>query len=315
LKYLLCIPDLKNLKKECVKLACELGLKLLFFAFKSENKIFETEDAALFLDSDIKNVDDAARFWVDSGVFSIHKSEEQTETKVFQEKDKLPEPLINSKIDFKKNLAKKKINNNNYLSERIKESNEISVLLNEIQNILGRMLSGADISIILSLKDTEGLPCNVILMLIQYCSQIGKNSTRYIEKVGINWAQEGINSIEAVESKIESISVSQKCWTRLGKIIGSHGRTPTTKEEKTAFLWFETWKINDELVKIAYDMCVDKKGRYSLAYMNGIIKRWKENGFSSVSDIENDGKRHLKKNKSERKTSYNLEEYEESNLF
>ncbi|MDR1240625.1 MAG: DnaD domain protein [Oscillospiraceae bacterium] len=332
MKYLLFVTDPKKLKEEHIKLAYAFQLKLLFFAFKSENGIFNSEEAALFLNSNTQDIDDAAQFWINSGIFSVYKNEQ---IGIFQDfnsvacENKLSEKLvIDSEFNINnfcsENLAKKTLNvdfrkfkkadGGDYLSKRIKESDEISILLNEIQNILGRLLSGADISMVLFLKDTEGLPCDVILMLVQYCTEIGKNSTRYIEKVGVTWAQEGINSIEAVELKIESMSIIKKCWAHLGKIIGSYDRSPTAKEEEAAIRWFETWKMSDELVKVAYDSCVNKKGRYSLAYMNGIIKRWKENGISNVSDIENDNKKRFKRVKPERKPSYDLEEYEESNF-
>ena len=41
-------------------------------------------------------------------------------------------------------------------------------------------------------------------MLLQYASSIGKGNMRYIEKTGIRWSDEGIDSLELAERKIRS---------------------------------------------------------------------------------------------------------------
>ena len=168
-----------------------------------------------------------------------------------------------------------------------------------------RPLSGLDISLMLSLKDNEGIPYSVILMLVQYCVKIGKSSTRYIEKVGIDWAQNGIDSIEKAEQKIKKLNNSKKLWKKFEQIIGISSRMPTSREEETINRWFVEWKYDENMVKEAYERCINSKGKYILSYMDGIIKRWKQNDIKTLSEVKKNSKQI-----SSFGTSYDITEYQ-----
>ena len=201
-----------------------------------------------------------------------------------------------------------------YVTKRIKSDEEITYLLNEIETTLGRPLSGSDISAVLNLKDSEGMPCGVILMLIRYCTKIGKASTRYIEKVGIDWARSGIDTIELAEKRIILLSNSKKIWRKFEKIVGISDRAPTAKEEETIYRWFHDWKFDEKMIKEAYDRCVNSKGAYILSYMDGIVKKWQKQNLKTIEDLKNP-KNFSKHRKEVDKPSYDLEKYESFSIF
>jgi DnaD/phage-associated family protein len=300
MEYSVCIDKLKDLEDKTIRLACALQLKILIFVFKSNKKVFSDKEASFYLNIDVRDINEAAEFWIKSKVIKRIFSAEKTEKLETPEKETI-------------NLGIPKLGCVDYFTERIKECGEVSVLLNEIQNILGRTLSGGDISVFISLNDKEGLPYGVILMLVQYCVKIGKGFTRYIEKVGLNWADLDINSIELAEKRIKYIENIKSLWGRLEKIVGLTHRNPTAKEEETVSRWFEKWKFDDEMVKAAYERCVDSKGKFSLAYMDGIIKRWKKEQITDICALR---KKDMARNKNMnyKKPSYNLEDYENLSL-
>ena len=69
-----------------------------------------------------------------------------------------------------------------FTSQRLAVDEELKILVSEAQLALGKILSNSDISTLLMLKDTCGLPLDVILMLIQYCISIDKGNMGQLRK-------------------------------------------------------------------------------------------------------------------------------------
>ena len=103
------------------------------------------------------------------------------------------------------------------------------------------------------------------------------------------------------------------------KIIGIEHRAPSLKEDETANRWVNIWKISDDLIKEAYDRCVNSKGKYILSYMDGIIKRWYSSGIKNLTQVVDSDK--LKKSQKEQEqkikeeTSYDIDEYERNYMY
>ena len=287
--------NIQDIDINVIRLSCSIQLKVLLVAIKENFKEkFNSEQISAELKKDIADVEEAIDFWVNLKIIKII--------------NKLPKKV--SKL----NVKKEEKNSKDYISKRIKSDEEINYLLNEIETAIGRPLSGTDVSVILNLKDGEGMPCNVILMLIRYCVQIGKAATRYIEKVGIDWARNGIDTVELAEKKIQLLNNSKKIWKKFEKIAGISDRAPTKKEEETIFRWFNEWNFSESMITEAYERCVNKKGAYILSYMDGIVKKWHTQNIKKLSDL-NSSKKNPNKKKDTDRPSYDLEKYESFNIF
>ena len=287
--------NIQDIDINVIRLSCSIQLKVLLVAIKENFKEkFNSEQISAELKKDIADVEEAIDFWVNLKIIKII--------------NKLPKKV--SKL----NVKKEEKNSKDYISKRIKSDEEINYLLNAIETAVGRPLSGTDVSVILNLKDGEGMPCNVILMLIRYCVQIGKAATRYIEKVGIDWARNGIDTVELVEKKIHLLNNSKKIWKKFEKIAGISDRAPTKKEEETIFRWFNEWNFSESMITEAYERCVNKKGAYILSYMDGIVKKWHTQNIKKLSDL-NSSKKNPNKKKDTDRPSYDLEKYESFNIF
>ena len=287
--------NIQDIDINVIRLSCSIQLKVLLVAIKKNFKEkFNSEQISAELKKDIADVEEAIDFWVNLKIIKII--------------NKLPKKV--SKL----NVKKEEKNSKDYISKRIKSDEEINYLLNAIETAVGRPLSGTDVSVILNLKDGEGMPCNVILMLIRYCVQIGKAATRYIEKVGIDWARNGIDTVELAEKKIQLLNNSKKIWKKFEKIAGISDRAPTKKEEETIFRWFNEWNFSESMITEAYERCVNKKGAYILSYMDGIVKKWHTQNIKKLSDL-NSSKKNPNKKKDTDRPSYDLEKYESFNIF
>lgn len=259
--------DLKNIDNSIIRISCSLHLKVLFIVMKNPDSRFTISQLASILKKNNEDIQDAIEFWSN---FGIIKSENKQINKISDE---------NKKILEKANIE--------YVSKRMKTGSDINNLLDKIETILGRPLSGLDISTFIKLKDFEGLSSNVILILIQYCVKIGKSSTGYIEKVGLSWAKEGVNSVECAKQKIRMNNKIVSMWKKFVKIVGTSNRMPTMKEKEAIKRWFIDWKYDLEMIKEAYERCVNSLGEYKLSYMDGIIKKWRSNNIFSMDDLDN----------------------------
>ena len=141
---------------------------------------------------------------------------------------------------------------------------------------------------------------------------------RYIEKMGASWAEQGIDNLEKAEKKIAQLNKISLNWKKFESIIGIDHRAPTAREEEAVMRWISDWNYSSELIKEAYDRCVNANGKYILKYMDSIIKRWHTQGVFTIEQALMENNRRKFKNsasKSENMPSYSIEDYESYSIF
>lgn len=171
-----------------------------------------------------------------------------------------------------------------YVAKRISEDKEIEALLNEAQYILGRPVSPNENAGMIMMHDNDGLPCEVILMLLTYGAS-NQKGMRQIEAMGAAWAKQGILTLEAADEKIRELEESKEAWRKVQSVLGLEFRKPTQKEEENYTRWIKEWKFTDDMIKEAYDICVNAKGKYIPNYVNTILMRWYQSGIKTVEQV------------------------------
>ena len=177
------------------------------------------------------------------------------------------------------------------------------------------MLSNADVSTLLMLKDTCGLPLDVILMLIQYAISIDKGNMRTVEKLGVRWADDGVDSVEAAENKIRLATQRTKCYSIVATAFGlKNAGSPSKKQLDYCSAWVTEWKFSPEMLREAYERCVDAKGEMKFNYIDGILRRWHAAGIHNLSELkESEQKKTASKKEPPRNQSYNIDQLDEIN--
>ena len=265
------------------------------------NKEIDSQKAITDLNLTFKEFDESFTYWKNLGFFSIQK-----------------ENLLKSvgnKAVINNTQFKPQRPSTSYIISRIKESNEINLLMKEVQIILKRPLSNSDTATLLMLHDDEGLPADVILMLVRHCIESGKGSMRYIYATGVNWANLGIDSIEKAEKKIEYLNRSNALWKKFQSLVGIEYRLPTSTEESIVMRWYQDWNFKDDLIKYAYELCVDTKGKYIIKYIDSILRRWYNQGIFTVDQAKENRKIFKSQSKYEEFKTYDLEAYEKYDIF
>lgn len=315
-----------------LKLAGGAQLKVLLWALRHAGSPFEAETIGEALNMQPADVRDAMQYWVETGLLtasggtfapaqadssavSSEKTMQAVQPPPASGKETPPEEPSFPAAKASRPLSRPQKPDSLFVAKRVQEDNDIAFLMQEAQVILGKAISNGDSATLLMLHDTDGLPVDVILMLLQYASSIGKGNLRYIEKTGIRWADEGIDSLELAEQKIRQLDQSQKAWSAVQRLLGLERRSPTAKESQFADRWVNQWHLPDDLIREAYERNVDAKGKFSFPYMNSILERWKKEGIQTLEQARNEKKPSQKAYEEEQSPSYDIEAYERFSIF
>jgi DnaD/phage-associated family protein len=183
-----------------------------------------------------------------------------------------------------------------YTAEDIERSVEsgssFRPLIEELQHMLGKILSGNELKIFYGIYDYLGLPAEVIVLLVNHC--IEKQAARYgegrkptvrmIEREAYAWARREIFSLEMAEEYLKHLAKISDMTEKVKEVLRIGNRALSPTEEKYIASWLEMGFDADAL-EIAYDRTVIKTGELTWAYMNSIVKSWNSKGLRTAADI------------------------------
>lgn len=172
-------------------------------------------------------------------------------------------------------------------------------LYGEVQRRLGRTLTTEELKILLGFVRYLGLPEDVICVLVTYCidrarqrGNLRNPSLRTIEKEAYAWAEQGIDTVPAAAAFIHSQNLYFSRLGQLLRILQIRGRKLTGGEEKYAKAWLDMG-FDDEMMTMAYERTCLNTGGLSWAYMNKILTRWKEAGYTTAEDVRSGDRKPL----------------------
>ncbi len=308
-----------------LRLATESQLKVLLYILRNSDNDNTVEDIARATSVHPDEVKNSVDFWVERGlVASTDSGLSVTEsTKTESDSAQKEETITETKNSKPRVVSRAQRPDPVFVAQRLTQTSELASLMDEAQIALSKPLSSGDTATLVMLHDTDGLPCDVLLLLINYCVSIGKGNMRAIEKMGISWADEGIMTLADAELKIQRLSMSSNAWLRVSKVFGLKNiGSPTKAQLAFADCWCNDWKFTDEMLLEAYERCVNIKGEYNIKYINGILSKWYSASIFNLKDLEKadmNATKHKKNKKStqdkERKASFDLATFESKSLF
>ena len=168
----------------------------------------------------------------------------------------------------------------------------IAELFKKVETVMGKYLKSSDLSTVFSFYDWLELPFDVIGLLLDYCEQAKYRNINYIEKIAIDWSEQGINTAEAATAYIERIS---KSYRGVLKAIGLSGQDNVTASQKKYIdKWLTEYRLSMELIENACDKAVMATGKPSFAYVDKILTGWHTSGVSTLAQVEQLDKNHTK---------------------
>ena len=189
------------------------------------------------------------------------------------------------------------------------------MLVPQTEEKLGKRLKTADLQILAGLYDDLGLPADVIYLLGCHC--VARSEERYgpgrrptlrqIEKEGYHWAQRGLFDQESASRYLRDWNVRRSAMSRYMQVLGLGDRRPVESEERYITDWMDKG-FPPETVALAYDKTVFYKKELNWRYLNGILRRWHENGWHTEEEVRQSNSRKPSR-REEKKDDSRMEKY------
>lgn len=140
------------------------------------------------------------------------------------------------------------------------------------EQLMGNSLTHNDMKILYSFHDWLKFPTDVILLLLEHCTSLKKSDFRYIEKVALTWADNGIDTFEKANIYIKNQSKLSRAQKKIKRIVQITDRELTEKETEFVRSWIEEYKYTDANIKEAYEVTVMNTGKMNFKYMDAVLK-------------------------------------------
>ena len=311
-----------------IKLASEAQIKALLYILRHSDNEITDDTLSKALNISPEEAHNAVEFWIERGLLAESGGNLAPNT----EADAYVKPAVENKPVIepeKRHTVPSRAHRPDqaYVSKLLKEDDSLKGLLIEAERAMNKPLSPGDISTLVMLYDTFGLPCDVIAMLINHLASHGGANMRAIEKTAIRWSDEGINTHEAAAAETDRMTESREAWGRVSSLLGIRNiGNPTKSQTEHAYRWTVTWDFSDEMITEAYERCVNTKGEYNIRYINAILQKWYEKNIKSLdrlNEVESSAKKPTAKKSASKKgsvfsvegASFDISKFESESLF
>ena len=178
------------------------------------------------------------------------------------------------------------------LAEMLTGDGEFKMLVPQVEEKLGKKLKTADLQILAGLYDDLGLPADVIYLLVSHCITRaerrygpGRRPTmRQVEKEGYYWARLGLFDQDSAAAYLKTCALRDEQMGRYMQVLGLGSRRPVESEERYIRSWMDMGFEADAVAQ-AYDKTVFYKKELNWRYLNGILRRWHEQGWHSGEEV------------------------------
>lgn len=174
--------------------------------------------------------------------------------------------------------------------KEFKNKEETAQIIFVAEQYLGKTLSPSEIRTILFFTDRLKFSEDLIDYLIQYCVGKGKKDFRYIEKVAVSWAEEGITT------PMQAAKVAAKYDKAVYDIMKALGKSgvPTKAEADFALKWKNEFGFSNDIIMEACARTVMATDKHRFEYADSILSSWHKKQVRHKSDIQNLDEAYLK---------------------
>ena len=260
----------------CIQNGEALSLKVLFILLTEGG--FHSEALAVQFGCEERELRDALAYWVDRGLFSRCGGK-----LTFA----LSAPaVIPAKRPLPASVAAVPIMTSDEAARRLKDSEELKFLIEQMQRCFGRLLTQNEISQTISVCDYSGLPVDIMILLVGYCASVGKTSMAYIKKVAMDWGERGIVTQQQADEQLKALASQSKADAVVAKALDITGRNLVVREREYANDWVIALGFDGELIAEAYSQCALATGKRDFRYIDKILHTWNENGVATLEQAK-----------------------------
>ncbi len=156
-----------------------------------------------------------------------------------------------------------------------------SYLLFLAEQYFGRPLTPSEMTTVYYIHDELGFSEELLDYLMQYCVDNHKKDFRYMEKVAINWNQQGIKTPKQARAEIFK---HDSDFIAIMKALGMEN-SPTEKETNFILKWRGELGFSMDIILEACDRTVMATQKGRLKYCDAILRSWHEKNVKTREDI------------------------------
>lgn len=264
--------SLPSVVEKNIKIASHEQLKVIIWAAKNGMGEIDPKTVSEALRISESAATDALDYWADNGALL---------------KKGAPEVVEEQKKETKKAVrAATVLPSRQEIARRGNECPQIAFLLREAQMKFGRALKDSESGLIVWLYDDQGIDVPLMLMLFEHAKAMNNFRIGFIERTAMDWIDAGISDVTSAEEYLTTQKAKQGAWSVVERAFGIPHRKPSDKETDFAHKWVNEWEISFELLKSAYNICIDNKAKLSMPYINKILESWVSSGVKTPEDIK-----------------------------
>lgn len=266
--------------EKCLKIADGNFIKVLLYIFSCDETSLTSEEIAKATNLSVSVVDDAILYLSnDAKLIDLANQKQEIVTSPSPSPQK--EEIIQNKL-IKKSASSTKYPPT-YIKKAVEGSDDLKMLMDSIQSVFKRPITYTEQNAIINLYEYYGFPASVILILIDYCNNIGKSNVHYIEKIAQSWNENGIMTHEAAEAEIIRLIDRHTIENQVKSALSlTANLTPTQKQ------FIENWNslgLSIDMITFASEKSIDNTGKIAFPYMNRILTNWADNGYKTREDV------------------------------
>ncbi|MBO6232407.1 MAG: DnaD domain protein [Ruminiclostridium sp.] len=305
-----CIVDEHHLK-----LASGTQIKVLLYLLAYPDVGIKDEIIASELGISKEDVSDALLYWVNAQVLSVSGSEYYPSDAPHSAAPDAAVHAAPSSPDPHTELstpeARAALNSETHFPPKIiagavNGDKAVKYLFDTYERLAGRPPRHAEQQTLMILVEEIGLPCEVTMMLIEYCFNIDKATPAYMKSVARDWIESGIDDIRKAEERIRQLQNRNTAENRLHAKFGLSSAF-SVKQKQMIAEWTDMG-ISDALIDEAYDITINNTGKLSFPYMDKILRKWSAEGITDPSRLE---KRRTQDPAADNTPSFNTSEIEQ----
>ena len=171
------------------------------------------------------------------------------------------------------------------LADMMEKRESLRLLIDEAQNIFGKMFNLHEVNILVGLVDYLQLDGEYILVLLAHCRRMELKSLRAVERYAISLIDQGIGTAPALEARVQELEAAHTLEGKVRSMFGLKSRALTSKEKKFIAAWIG-FGYGEEVIRRAYEITVNATGEPSLSYANAILERWHADGLATPEEID-----------------------------
>ena len=238
---------------------------------------------AKLAECDLKSAQAALKYWTDLGIVLPEGAQLEAAVEVMAQVQETvaaePKRKLLQRADALPTYTSTEV------AELLESRASVRALVDEAQNIIGKIFNPSEINILVGMLDYLGVCEEGVLMILAHCKRIGKVNLRSIEKYAFSLVDRGIVEPAALEEEFKLLEMLHSFEGEVRKMFGMKSRALTAKENKMLRAWV-SYGYGIDVVQKAYEMTVNAINEPSLPYANSILERWNSEGYRTLAEIE-----------------------------